>query len=523
MVEMTLPGSTPLKEYYLWRKKVDTRFPWMRQHLNSEFLKYEQKRIKELWEWYIKFKKKDNGDIGEASFYIIPIELPSSWKAAIADYGNYNYVGLSALINSPQISLVGLISYSIKQPEEYRLIRIIKSERTIIFNKKLNKAIYVVKILDWEYLPSDYIYVDVPYEKRIIKNIIAETLIHDDQISLSFQCPIISAPYNGTYGGISLSSISASSSFAKELLRTISQIVPPEYRAVRPPKSVYQGFRFSHYGIKFRLAERPYSGTNLFSSVYAKEYSRLLGEQSNRHKFKGEYSIFATFNPDVGSYSKIMKELLKNFALTEVTLPYEIDKFPEADVDLTSLKREINEDLWAQIVYSKQFNPAINSNMHMEFHKIIKLLRKDLDIQLSDTFKQEISRNYLIDSMLHRMQYNLERIAQSIARSDEKEELEVTHFKNARWLILNNFEQFLDNPEVRRFKLRMMSKKENARVAVIETELTNNPHSSAKEIFAAVKSRCLFKDIYDLQNLLDWLHKRGRIMKAPDKKYVWVG
>ncbi len=141
-------------------------------------------------------------------------------------------------------------------------------QRTNIFNRRLNIVEPVVLIESWDYLKSDSIYKDVPYEKQIIQNIISENLIDNSQISLSFQLPIISAPYaGGSFGGISLSSISYDSEFAKELLRTMQLLVPPEYRTLQPPKNVYNGYTFPYLeGIGFHLAERPYWDYNVLST-----------------------------------------------------------------------------------------------------------------------------------------------------------------------------------------------------------------------------------------------------------------
>lgn len=518
--------SLPLEEYYLWKRKVETQYPWQRQFLNSEFLKYEIKRTKDCQDWYKKFLKSgNNSGLGVASFYIVPMEISSPWKAAIADLGNFNYVGLSALFNSPSVTVTALIPYTIKQPQEYRLIEIIKSKRMNIVNRRLNMVEPVAIIDSWDYLKSDSIYVDVPYEKKIIQNVLSENLIDNDQISLSFQSPIISAPYvDGSIGGISLSSISGDSAFAKELLKTIQQVVPPEYRTLIPPKSAYNGHTFPYLeGIGFHLAERPYLDHNIFSTLYAKQYPILENEQSQRYKFNGEFSIFSTFNPDEGNVTQIWKESLKNFNATEVTLPWEIDELIEWDVDLRRLKRVVSEDLWMQVVNARQCMPRMNADADNDFIKTINLLKADLDTLLSDVNKQAESREYLISSMMHQLSYNLKRVAQSIARADENDLLDGKHLKKARGLIIDNFTGFIHHPRFHLVKSRMESKKEDARFSVIQTEIINHPRSSTAEIFEAIKTTKLFKDIYDLQELLDWLHRRGHMIIDSNKRYIWVG
>lgn len=441
--------SFTLEEYYPWRRKVETQYPWQRKYVDSEFLKHEQKRIRECQKWSKKFLKTAFGkylDIG--SFYVVPEEgLSSSWKAAIADFGNYRYFGLSVLANSPLIIAIALLPYTVNRPLDYKLIEITKSKRMNIINKRLNMVEPVVLIEDWNDLKSDSIYIDVPYEKKIIQNILSENLIDNPQISLSFQSPIISAPYvGGSFGGISLSSIAYDSAFAKELLKTIQLLVPPEYRTVRPPKSAYKGYTFPYLeGIGFHLAERPYWDNNIFSTFYAKEYSVLEAEQLQRYRFNGEFSIFSTLSPTEGNTTQMWKELMRNYTATEVALPWSMEGLKEWDnVDLRRLKRAANEDIWIQVAYARHCMPGMSEDADKDYIKTINLLKEDFDTLLSDIIKQDESREYLISSMLYSSSYNLKRVAQSIARAEQRDQLDDKHFKKARDLMVDNFVGLID-------------------------------------------------------------------------------
>lgn len=520
--------SFTLEEYYPWRRKIDAQYPWQRKFVDGEFLKHEQKRIRKCREWSKKFLKTEFGkhlDIG--SFYVVPVEgLSSSWKAAIADFGNYMYFGLSVLTNSPLIIAIALLPYTENRPLDYKLIEITKSRRVNIINKRLNMVEPVILIEGWNYLKSDSIYKDVPYEKKSVQKIISENFIDNRQISLSFQSPIISAPYvNGSFGGISLSSIAYDSVFAKELLKTMQLLVPPEYRTLKPPKSVYKGYMFPYLeGIGFHLAERPYWDSNIFSTLYAKEYPVLEAEQLQRYRFGGEFSILSTLSPDEGNLTQMWKELMKNFTATEIALPASIEELKGwLDVDLRRLKRAANEDIWIQVAYARHCMPGMSEDADKDYIKTVNLLKEDFDTLLSDIIKQADSREYLISSMLYPSSYNLKRIAQSIARSEEKDLLDHKHFKEARDLIVDNFTGFINHPEFRSIKSRMEGKKEDARYSVVQTEIINHPHSSTKEIFDAVKTTKLFKDTCDLQGLLDWLQNKSLVIVDSYKRYVWSG
>lgn len=518
-----LEQSLSPKEYFLWTKNVEKHYPWERQYLNLEFLEYEKKRISEAMNWCRKVKRAGIGcNLDEISLYVLPLELYSSWKAAIAESGNFGYTGLSTLSNNPQASIVGLIPPTVKHPQEYRLILIRKSKGRIIFNERLNRAEHMIEIEEWEYLDSDYIYRDVPFEKKILSKILSENLGGNELIASSFQSPLIGAPHDGALGGISLSSIAGDSSFARELVKTIQLIVPPEYRTLQPPKSAYRGIKFHHaQGIDFHFAERPYPSSNLISGFCPNKYNIVDRELMKRRRFSGEYSIFSTMNSEEGG-TAAWKELLVNFTNTEITLPENLDDLVEADVYLKRFRGIINEDLWIQIVFSRQYKPTIGIQMENAFIDTVRSLRKDFDVLLSDIHRQDEDREYQVQCLLGPSKYNLGRIAQSFARADEKREVDAYYLKKARNLLIDNFTGFIEHPEFERERWKMEANRANARFKIVQTEIINNPYSSSIEIFNRVKFSGLFKDIYDLQDLLDWMKKKGHVFENQNKRYVWV-
>jgi len=298
--------------------------------------------------------------------------------------------------------------------------------------------------------------------------------------------------------------------------------VPPEYRTVMPPKSVYKGSTINYArGINFHFAERPYTSRNILSGICPKEYASVNKELSKRRTFTGEFSIFSTINP-VGSGTAVWKELLGNFTNTEVTLPENLDDLIEADVYLKYLRNVINEDLWIQVVHSRQYKPEINSEMDDVFIRAVAGLKKDFDVLLSDIHKKEEDREYVVRSLLSPSVHNLKRLAQSFARSEEKEVLNADYLKKARNLLIDNFTGFIEHPEFKRMRWKMEASRAQARFSVVQTEIVNNPRSSAAEIFEAVESTGLFRDIYDLQDLLDWMQERGYVIVDMKKQYRWV-
>ena len=512
--------SLSLKEYYLWTERTP-RPPWQRQYLNTEFLTYERKRIVKTYEWFEKAKRTEFTNLDEISFYVVPLILSASWKAAVAQ-SECVYVGLSVLSNSLQYPAIGLIPHGVLQPQEYRLILLTASRLKRIVNERLKKVEYAILINQWEYLDSDYIYRDVPYEKRIVSKILEETLIGDKHMCSSFQSPIISAPYDGAVGGISLSSLSADSSFATQLVKTIQRIVPPEYRIIPPPKKVYKGSTVPYgQGIDYHLAERPYPSRNIVSSFCPVKYAEVDRELLKRRKFAGEFSIFSTINP-AGSGMDAWTALVLKFTNTEVTLPEKLDDLIKSDVYLKYLEKAINEDLWIQIVHARQFMPGMDTKADEEFIKIINLLKADFDVQLSTFHKNEEAREHLVRSLIHPSMYNVKRLAQAFARSDERDTMNADDFKRARNLIIDNFTGFVENPDFERIRWKMEASKANARFLIVQTDLINNPRSRVADIFERVKSENQFKDIYDLQGLLDWMHREGLVIVSGDNRYTWA-
>lgn len=521
---MDNPPTFSLKEYYLWWKKTMTSVPWKRQYLNQEFLKYEQKRINDLILWRNHFyKAKENELLKEVSFYAVPVELYPSWKGVIAEKGGYDYVGLSALQNSPQILTLALIPQGVKKPSDYKLIRITKSRKSYLINEKIGIQNIVI-IENWDPLKSDQIYVDVPHEDNHIQKLIKENFVADENISLSFQSPLLSSPHvKGSIGGISLSSLSAQGFFSQELIKTILRMTPPEYRGLYPPEKAYFGGKVDDIqGIKFHLAERPYFDNNYVCGFSDSSLNRLNTEISRRKRFDGEYPIFSTINPPSLSSKSVWQKLLKNFSETEITIPERLEDLPELDIDLTKMNKVIDEDLWLQIVASRQLNPAVDVEQSQWLNSTIERLRKDFDAILGDLHKEDAHRTAVFNAMQNNLRYNIKRLAQSFARSERREVLKENDFNKARNLIVDNFGGFVEHSDFERIVSYVEKDKKNIRVKIIETELVNNPKLTIQDIFSSVKSSGFFKDMIDLQGLLDWLQLRGSVWVDGESKYSWV-
>jgi hypothetical protein len=214
--------------------------------------------------------------------------------------------------------------------------------------------------------------------------------------------------------------------------------------------------------------------------------------------------------------------LLKHFTSAEITLPIELEELKDMDVYLPKFHKIINEDIWLQVVNSRQYQPAMGADGDENYTKTVQLLKNDMDAILSTHHKSATSRAFIVQLMSHQLSGNLKRIAQSIARAEMDDNLKIEHFKTARGLILDNLQGFFSHPRIKVTALRMSETTEDPKFSIIQTELINNPHSTVNAIYNSIKSLKQFEDIYALQKYMDWLKKNGRVIEEVNKRYVWV-
>lgn len=510
-----------LEKYYLWSGDNKPALPWARKYVNLEFLEYEKKIIRDRGRWIKKYNKtENNGDLEEISFYTVPIDLPNPWKTTMAENESFSYTGLSALYNTLLHPLIALFPHSITKPMEFRLIRITSSKKTYLFNKISNQSEPAIIIGDWDYLPSDRIYVDISYEEKIISKLFEENLINDKQLALSFQSPITSAPYMGeSTGGISLSSLSRNSALSKELSEIFLRFVPPEYRRLGIPKKAKNGTKYNYFGgIKFHLAEKPYADKNNLSSFYTPRYDGLDRELSKRNRYVGEFSI----STQIKYITDNIWEMLANFTDNDITISENISDYVEQGNYLKPINNVINEDLWVQIVHSRQLMPVFNANSNRAYDKTLGLLTNDFDVLLSDSFIDERERRIEVGALVQKSCFNVKRLSKSFTRADGKEEVKSKHLKEARNLIIDNFTMLYNHPGSKRAKLAMVHHKDSLKDSVVRRVIKESSGIFMEEIFAKVKSDNLFKGIEDLQKTIEQLEGRGDVYFTRDFGYKWV-
>ena len=507
------------KEWYLWRKSSDKRYPWDR-YLNEDFLKSERKRINETLDWMSDFLHTPHGDIlKEVCYYAVPIKIRAGWLK-YREHRDYLCKGLSALRNCPVNPIVAFFPFG-KVPKDYSLIRINSSKKIAILDSYTKSTIgeYAIEIEDWEELDSDNIYVDIPFERKIISKIIEENINAETFLAESLQTPLVSSPFVlGSIGGISLASILDKSDFARELCKTMQLMLPPEYRSFSPPKSGIRGRNINiGDGITIHLAEQIITGKNYLSSVEGLDFKVVDDENRKRFDFQGEYSIVGTMIDSPSKGRQLHKDMLHKFFESEVSIP-NLSRLIEADAYIPNLTRVIDEDLWVQIVFMRQKTPSIKIS-DQEEKGYREKIKEDIETVLCERLPEEL-REIMAETETKKCMENLNREAKSLARAEGKEMVDISLLKHVRNNFLDRFWELENNQIYKNIRYDAKVKWGEARSFNVEMILRKLGKGTAEEIYREV-NRNLFKDIEDLKGLLKWMHRKALVIKLKDE-YRWV-
>ena len=512
-----------LSQVYFWKKKSIYACPWQRQFLNIDFLKYEKKRIKDVGKWYSVFQKlKIGSSLNEVYYYVIPLELDSEWKVAIASKGNYNYVGLSALKNCLQVQLIMLILKDKAIPRDYSLIRISKSKKDFIHNERKNEAKYVIISDDFQEEDPSLVYVDVPFEKRVISKFIKENLVNDNLIADSFQPTISGSPYVvNKKGGISFSAFLKTSPFSDELMNTLKMMQPIEFSDIQfqlSPKLMEGKNVLASKGFKFRVAEKSILGSNYYSAFSSNDYKKLNNELIKRDMFKGEYSIACSLTPKGDKASELLRDVISKFVKTEIMHPYSTDELKYCDVDLLKTQRNIDEDLWLQVVNQRQLKPVIQESsevnaLRQNLVKEWQIILESLGLKKNTEHEAKVYATATFSNIL--------RVAQSMSRDIQKNIVTGSILSKSFNLFIQNADGLINNDEIQyQSKVVIPEKFESAKFNAIRAELSVNL-LDINELFNNVKD--YFKDIYELQEYIDKnLLPNGYLFEPKMSFYKWI-
>lgn len=514
-------------EWYLWRKFSDKKNPWDR-YLNTDFLKSERKRIREVDEWNTKFRQVPYYSSSDemVCYYVVPIKIRSGWLQYLEE-GAYLCKGLSALRNCPVYPLIAFFP-SGRIPMDYSLIRINSYKKIVLLDgyKKTTLGEKAIIVEDWEKLESDSIYVDVPFESRRISRIFEENIGVERTLAESLQSPIVSSPFVlNDLGGISLASILDWSDFAHELCKTMELMLPPEYRSFLPPKSGINGvYRGIGGGIDIRVAERIVMGSNYFSSVEGSNFSLLNKEKRNRIYFRGEYSILGTMLRSSNIGKQLYKDMLHRFFDFEISIP-DLNRLTEYDVDTQEFRTAIDEDLWLQNVFLRaNFNPSI-SIAPQEEKDFLKKIEEDIKTVLGERAPERFGEVFF-EINAEKCFENTQREAKSLARADGKERVDLSLLKHARNNLLDRLWDLEKNDKFKDIKFREKMTENQIRYLIVENILRELRQATAVEIYQIISLNEIYKkyfdDIKDLILLLNWSEDKYLMYRDQNNRYGLV-
>jgi len=510
-------------EWYLWKKHSNKRYPWDR-YLNTDFLKSERKRITDVNGWVKTFQRLPYGaSLKEVFYYVVPIKIKPSWLTYLGER-DYFCKGLSALRNCPIYPLIAFFP-SGKIPTDYSLIRINSSKKIALFDSstKSTTGEYAIIVEDWEELDSGSIYVDVPFENRIISKMFEENINAEKNLAESLQSPLVSSPFVfGDLGGISLASIIDGSDFAHELCKTMELMLPPEYRSFSPPKSGIRGRNVDiRSGIGIHVAERIVTGRNYLSSVEGSTFKLMDEESRRRFSFQGEYSILGAMIKSQSTGRQLHKDMLHKFFESEVSIP-NLSRLIEYDAYIPDLTKAIDENIWLQVVSMRQKTPSIDIS-YQEEKRLRNGIKEDIETVLCERMPEQY-REILSEIRANNCLENLKREAKSLARAEGRETVDFSLLRNARNNFLDRFWDLEKDVEFRNIKYNAKIEWKNIRSFIVENILRKLGRATAEEIYKKI-DKDFFKDIGDLKGLLTWMQRRKPypfMIKDSQNRYIWV-
>lgn len=507
-----------LREYYPWARKgiFPPSTPWKRFRFNH-FLKIEQLAIDKNTTWLknVYHKTPINGLIKDPiDYFVLPAKLNATWRAIILEkFPEYKPVGLSSLKNDLQNILIGLLPNE-KSIPDYSFIRINQAKKVVLNNALIGE--WALQIVDFETLRDDELYrIDhKSSEKSILQKIFSQHLGGQKWIAQSLQAPLISCPVQlGKSGGIAMGSIMGKSSFAEELHKQLQMCLPPEYRSFLPPQRIAKGAQLtlqSPINITFNVAEAFPSKNRVVSSTNGYSYLSIRNEDQLKNQFLGEYSYVATLIPAAtNDYKELVQQILADYGRSEITSCY-MGILEESDIDLIRLNKDITEDVMTSIVQQRDFTPSFDDSGGAITTRALRYLKKTWEITLTDLGFGNNIDDTILNTRAGNSWGNIQRVAQSIARSRNSPIVSEEDIKNALAILNSDLECFRQHDQFKFSKVIIMKSAEDKKEEVIRTILESQPLPE-KDLWEATKSSSLFNDLIDFEKILDRMSKKGAI------------
>lgn len=231
------------EEYYPWYRCSSANFPKDR-YLNVDFLQSEQERIEEASRWNQEYRSARNGQkLDEYITYIIPVDVSELIKEEL-DEREVHVTGTSAIRNCKQLQKLALFPEDVDLPPDYSLVRLLEPRKNSVHYVGEVYGVDAIFVEDYERLPQEYIYYDLPTKEMKIYNLLEDHLGGDKLMAQSVYSPMISSPptINGT-GGIGSCSLTPTTRYADTLNKQVARMLPPEYTDYGPPARDVRGYK----------------------------------------------------------------------------------------------------------------------------------------------------------------------------------------------------------------------------------------------------------------------------------------
>lgn len=266
------------------------------------------------------------------------------------------------------------------------------------------------------------------------------------------------------------------------------------------------------HSIEFKFAEKILNSKNKISLTNTNNYDIINKELDKKNTFEGEYSFVSGISPRLTDKKYIIEELKRKFTKTHITTTKLAEL--EKDIEILKFRKKISEDIWHNIIATRQFFPKSNDKTINKYKNKIK---EDWGIHHSEMREEE---NEIIKKLnAEKTTKNIIQIAQANARDFGREEIIEKDLEYGRYLFNSSMNEFTEHPLIQRGEERKKIKKLN-KIELIKGCLETQ-NLTEEQLWFELKESRYFQNRSDFQNILKKLHERGTIYKAKNG-WSWI-
>lgn len=510
-----------ITDYYLWHQEGLPDRSWQRQYINFEFLTHERRLVEDSLPFFHAAATTGGpSELPSTSLYTVPVDLAPAWKAEVQLQGCMEQ-GLSALYDTDSANAVGLFPSQVPAP--YRLIRVEAAKRVLLRDRS-GRLMNCVRVEDWHYLRPEEPYLARPVKVRSLLQHYQENLHLDDLVINALAAPPIGSPRVGIGGaGMTLTCMAGGMSgrVVRTFLEAMERVLPPEFRRSDAPETLRRGKWIDRLpGVRFHYASRAPRSVDEAFGIRLASRSDLGDALEHRRSARGECGFWGTFQAQESSLRREYKNHLSAFTETEATIPQSLSELLRGDVDLKPFWDGTTDEHWAAVVQAHALQPNLDP-VGQPLGDALTRLRPFLEEALEYTALGATDRTRLATTLAENAAESFSRNVLSTARTHDRADATEADVREAVKNFRRSFNTYLENPEVQDAAIEVPRRRQDARVDSVENTLLGQRLLTATAIWEAV-DHSLFKDLADLLGLLDWLHRKGRVIRDGQGRYRWL-